>query len=187
MKTDFSNPSKRFARSWTARLLAVLVALWSLAWPLRADDAAEEVSVRRQLAELGRAWNSGGQPFEFARVAAFYQRADDLYSLSLASSRDAAAVGWDGYRKRWEPLLARFANWTLTPRGEPTVLVHGNTAWTTCEAVLRGVDQDGRDVAATVRGLRVWQKLGGRWLIVQEHLELPDFKNEPRDVIAAAP
>ena len=182
MKTELSSPAKHPA--WG---LALLTALLALAGPLRADDATEEVSVRRQLAELGRAWNSDGQRFEFARVATFYHRADHLYSLSLASSRDAAAVGWDNYRKRWEPFLAQFAHWTLTPRAEPTVLVHGNTAWTTCEDVFSGADQDGRDVAATVRGLRVWQKLEGRWLIVQEHVELPGLKSEPRDVIAATP
>ena len=81
--------------------------------------------------------------------------------------------GADAYRKDWMDFFAHFSGRpkiTITDLG---ITVDGNLGFSHSIQHIAGTDKQGRPVDRTVRVTDGYRKVGGKWLIVLEHVSVP--------------
>lgn len=81
--------------------------------------------------------------------------------------------GWAAYEKGVQQSLNGFKSLKLTVNDDVLVHRHGNLAWTTATWHGDAETKDGQKLAWDGRHTQVWEKRYGKWLIVHEHLSLP--------------
>ena len=82
--------------------------------------------------------------------------------------------GWQEYDDNFKRNVAPgFASLTLTPNNDLKVTRRGNLAITTLTFHLAAKQKDGTPVEFDGRHTIVWEKRGGQWLIIHEHVSKP--------------
>jgi len=115
------------------------------------------------------AWNT----LKPDNVASMYAKDADLVFFDIAPLKYS---GWQEYRDNFEKNVAPgFASLTLTPNNDLKVTRGGNLALTTLTFHLSGKQKDGSALDFDCRHTIVWEKRGGRWLIIHEHVSKPLF------------
>jgi ketosteroid isomerase-like protein len=61
----------------------------------------------------------------------------------------------------------------LTAKDDLKVNRRGNVAWTTVTGHLSAKMKDGKAMELDIRHTAIWEKRGGKWLIVHEHVSAP--------------
>ena len=81
--------------------------------------------------------------------------------------------GWNEYAEGVKKAFAGTATAQITPNDDIKVTRHGNFAWTTdtFHGVLTG--KDGKTSELNGRHTAIWEKIGGKWLIVHDHVSVP--------------
>jgi ketosteroid isomerase-like protein len=105
-------------------------------------------------------------------IMANYEHSQNLVFFDVVPRREY--VGWDAYKKDWQGLFASIDGpITLFEVKDLTINADGNLAYSySFQHYLAKTKADGsRDV--TVRVTDVYEKSGGKWLIVQEHVSVP--------------
>ena len=113
------------------------------------------------------AWNTG-KPDNAAR---FYAKDPGLVFFDLAPLK---YTGWDEYKQGVQKNL--FDNMTegkLTPSDDLKVTRHGSIAWTTLTFHYALKMKEGKSYDGDGRHTAIWEKRGGKWLIVHEQLSTP--------------
>ena len=91
-------------------------------------------------------------------------------------------LGADAYRKAWVDFFAHFRGTpkiTITDLG---VTADGNVGFSHSIQNVTGTDIQGHPVDRTVRVTDGYRKIGGKWLIVLEHISVPvDLKTSKPD------
>jgi ketosteroid isomerase-like protein len=105
--------------------------------------------------------------------------ADEFYA------KDADCVFFDvaplKYTKGWEEYKAGVqrnffdtaTSAKLTPNDDLKVTRRGNVAWTTVTLHVSVKEKSGADLNLECRHTAIWEKRGGKWLIVHEHVSAP--------------
>ncbi len=84
--------------------------------------------------------------------------------------------GWPEYRDNFKKNVAPgFSTLTLTPNNDVKVTRRGNIALTTLTFHLSAKQKDGTPMEFDCRHTIVWEKRGGQWLIIHEHVSKPLF------------
>ena len=90
---------------------------------------------------------------------------------------DAAPLkydGWAAYRDGAQKLFLDGAtSLTFKANDDLKVTRHGNIAWTTRTLHLSAAMKQGKPFDFDGRDTVIWEKRGGRWLIVHEHFSAP--------------
>jgi len=82
--------------------------------------------------------------------------------------------GWQEYSDNFKKNMAPgFSSLTLTPNNDLKVTRRGNLAITTLTFHLSAKQKDGTPVEFDGRHTIVWEKRGGQWLIIHEHVSKP--------------
>ncbi len=82
--------------------------------------------------------------------------------------------GWREYSDNFKKNMApSFSSLTITPNNDLKVTRRGNLAITTLTFHLSAKQKDGTPVEFDGRHTIVWEKRGGRWLIIHEHVSKP--------------
>ena len=86
-------------------------------------------------------------------------------------------LGADAYRKAWADFFyALQGHAEIRPSLISSITVDGNVGFGHSFMNLKGTDMQGHLVDRTVRVTAGYRKIGGNWLIVQEHISVPvDF------------
>lgn len=104
--------------------------------------------------------------------AKYYARDADLIFYDIAPMK---YNGWAEYKAG--VMKAFFDNITsgkLTPNlDDLKVTRRGNVAWTTLTFHLSGLLKAGGSMELDARHTAIWEKRGGHWLIVHEHISVP--------------
>ena len=82
--------------------------------------------------------------------------------------------GWREYRDNFKKNLAPgFSSLIITPNNDVKVTRRGNVALTTLTFHLSAKHKDGTPLEFDGRHTIVWEKRGGQWLIIHEHVSKP--------------
>ncbi len=133
------------------------------ATPKRPSDQQEfQALVDRYYA----AWNTGNPE----NAAPLYAKDKDLVFYDLTPLQ---YTGWAEYEAGVSNVLASFASAKFTPQSDLRVTRRGSVAWTTVTWHLSGRKKTGEAVELDGRHTAIWEKRGGKWLIVHEHFSAP--------------
>ena len=108
---------------------------------------------------------------DVARIMSVYVPSETLVVFDVVPPRQY--VGWNAYKKDWEDFPALFdgpINVELTDLHVTTV---GSLGYGHSIQRVSGAMRDGKTLDLTVRVTDVYRKIGGKWLIVHEHVSVP--------------
>jgi ketosteroid isomerase-like protein len=88
-------------------------------------------------------------------------------SVMLVNPRDKSiSVGWNAVKKSWEAVPNVWSELRVTQAEGPNIRVQGNIAWSIGIASVVGKTKSGAAVNAPTLETDVFEKRGGRWLLV---------------------
>ena len=103
-----------------------------------------------------------------------YAQDADLVFFDIAPLKYTG--GWQEYRDNFKKNVApAFSSLTLKPNSDVKVTRRGNMALTTLTFRLSAKQKDGTALDFDARHTIVWEKRGGQWLIIHEHISKPLF------------
>ncbi len=148
---------------------ALVAGCLSAAVPARAQskDEQEIRALEDQFAAAASAKNLDA-------IMKVYVPGNDLFVFDVGVPRQH--VGWDDYKKDWHDFLAMLSGPVKFTVSDLSVMSDGKIAYGHSIQSLSGKGADGSPMDMTVRVTDVYRKIGGKWLIVQEHVSVPiDF------------
>jgi ketosteroid isomerase-like protein len=106
-------------------------------------------------------------------VMAVYAPGKSLFVFDVVGP-PGVHFGWDQYRDAFKHMFASIRGPLSLAMSDLDVEVSGNVAYGRSLQRVSGIrNKDGKPFDYTVRVTDVYRKMGGKWLIVQEHLSLP--------------
>jgi ketosteroid isomerase-like protein len=104
--------------------------------------------------------------------AEFYAKDTDCVFFDVAPLKYTR--GWEEYKAGVQRNFFDTATSAkLTPNDDLKVTRRGNVAWTTVTLHVSVKEKSGPDLNLECRHTAIWEKRGGKWLIVHEHLSAP--------------
>ena len=126
------------------------------------DDFFKDLSV-----QLTFAWES----MDVSKVAKFFSKEPNLMFFDAAPLK---YIGWENYEKSsLENFTYRFTHQKFKLYDDMIVRRNGNLAVTAFTLHLDVTKADGEKIDTDGRVTFVWEKQGDQWLIVHEHLSIP--------------
>jgi ketosteroid isomerase-like protein len=80
---------------------------------------------------------------------------------------------WDDYENGVRKILADYQSIKFTANDDAVVHVNGDCAWGTATVKEDAMLKSGKREMATLRWTVIWEKQGGKWLIVHDHVSEP--------------
>lgn len=148
-------------RVWT---IFCLLASGTLAFA--ADKKAADAPDKALMQQVLDAWST----MDPSKPAVFYSKAPDNVYFDIAPLK---YNGWSEYEKGVPQVLAELSSLKLTVNDDARVHKDGKIAWSTATFHFDGTRKDGTKESTDGRWTAVWQKEGGKWLIVHEHVSVP--------------
>jgi len=112
------------------------------------------------------AWNS----LNPNNAAPLYAKDADLVFYDIAPLKYR---GWAEYEQGVRNVLSGFESLKLTLNNDLKVTRRGNIAWTTLTVHLSAKQESGAQMEIDCRHTAIWERRGGKWLIVHEHFSTP--------------
>ena len=82
-------------------------------------------------------------------------------------------VGADSFKKNWQGFLDGFKGPVTVENSDLQVFADGKLAYAHYIQHVAGTGKDGKPIDITFRMTDVLRKIGGKWLIVHEHVSVP--------------
>jgi len=112
------------------------------------------------------AWQSGPDA-----AAGLYAKDSDLVFYDLEPLK---YTGWEQYKAGVVPnILSKFQSVRFTVNDDVRTTARGDVAWTTATVNADGVLKASGPIEVVIRHTAIWEKRGGDWLIVHEHVSVP--------------
>lgn len=122
--------------------------------------------------ELIRRYYTAWSTLNPDNAAPLYAKDPDLVFYDIAPLKYSG--GWSEYSETFKKSMAPgFSSLTLTPNNDLNVTRRGNVALTTLTFHLSARQKDGTPMEFDGRHTIVWEKRGGQWLIIHEHVSKP--------------
>lgn len=117
-----------------------------------------------------------------SRIMSYYDKGG-LYVFDVSTPRDHPS--WASYKKDWEDLFADSPGPIEMKLSDLAVTVSGDTAYSHSIQGGYTTNKAGQKQELVARVTDVYRKIGGRWLIVQEHVSVPiDFATGKPDMLS---
>jgi ketosteroid isomerase-like protein len=104
-------------------------------------------------------------------IMANYAPGTELFVFDAVPPREYPS--WEAYKKDWESLFALFPGPIKDAISEQHITVVGPVAYSHRIEDTHFTTKDGSQKELVVRVTDVFRKMGGKWLIVQEHVSFP--------------
>jgi ketosteroid isomerase-like protein len=127
----------------------------------------DEARVRALEARFAAAFNAK----DLDGIMSCYVPDDSLFVFDVIPPRQY--VGAAAYRKDWEGFLKTFAGPLKFELTDLAVATDGSIGYGHSAQHVLGKDAKGNAIEFVVRVSDVYRKIGGKWLIVQEHVSVP--------------
>jgi uncharacterized protein (TIGR02246 family) len=151
------------------RLLIAALIITTLSLPAFAQKKASD-DFNDLIKRYYAAWNTLNPD----NASFLYAQDADLVFFDIAPLKYSA--GWREYRDNFKKNVAPgFSSLTLTPNHDVKITRRGNMALTTLTFHLSAKQKDGTALEFDARHTIVWEKRGGQWLIIHEHVSKPLF------------
>ncbi|MBV8531039.1 MAG: nuclear transport factor 2 family protein [Candidatus Eremiobacteraeota bacterium] len=139
--------------------------------PARAPAAA--TADQSQLRTLEKTFTQAMNEKDVDAIMAVYAPGESLLVFDVIGP-PGVHFGWDEYRDAFERMFAAISGPLEFAMSDLDVAVSGDVGYGRSLQHVSGVHaKDGTRFAYTVRVTDVYRKIGGKWLIVQEHVSLP--------------
>lgn len=148
---------------------ALAVAILATAGAVAAEPAANADRAAIQARE--DTYNEGMQAKDVDKVMSVYVPGKQLFVFDVVPPREYR--GWDAYKKDFEELLAAFPGPMKNTISEQTIHVFGSFAYGHNIQTGECTSKDGNTIEVIARTTDVYRKIGGKWLIVEEHISVP--------------
>ncbi len=113
------------------------------------------------------AWNT----LDVEKAGEFYAKDAGLVFYDIAPLK---YTGWNEYKEGVKrTFFDKMSSAKLTPRDDLKVTRRGNVAWTTLTFRLSATLKTGQAMEIESRHTAIWEKHGGKWLVVHEHVSAP--------------
>ena len=160
--------------SVAALLLGAIVAAPAVASAASADEA--------QIQALEKQFTAAVQAKDVAKIMAVYAP-EGLFVFDLVPPRQY--VGQAAYKKDWEGVFAGTVGPVKFSVSDLAVTVVGSVAYGHSIQDIGFTGKNGKKNELVVRVTDVYRKMGGKWLIVQEHVSVPvDLDTGKPDLIS---
>ena len=162
MKTN-----KLFRRILTTSLMLIII-LSGLAQATSADTKqAPDAEFKSLIDRYYAAWSS----MNLDNAAQFYAKDADLIFFDIAPLQ---YKGWEEYKEGVKKnFFATITSGKLTPNNDLKVIRQGDMACTIVTFHLSATPKAGGSMELDARHTAIWEKRGGKWLIVHEHVSTP--------------
>ena len=138
--------------------------------PARAASKASSAS-DAEFKELIRQYYVSWSSANTDKPAPLYAKDPDLVFYDVAPLK---YTGWEEYKQGVQKnLFDNLVSGSLTPKDDLKVNRRGNIAWTTVTGHFSAKMKDGKSMELETRHTAIWEKRGGKWLIVHEHFSAP--------------
>lgn len=105
------------------------------------------------------------------RIMTSYEHSPKLAFFDVVPRREY--LGWEAYKNDWQSFFDSIGPIDSFEIRDLTVNVDGNIAYSYSFQHYLAKTKAGESRDVTVRVTDVYRKIGGRWLIVQEHVSVP--------------
>ncbi len=112
------------------------------------------------------AWNT----LDLEQPDKYYAKDADLTFYDIAPLQ---YKNWAEYKNGVKQLFTQYSSFKLIPNDDLKVVRHGDVAWTLLTFKISAVEKDGTPSELVARHTAIWEKRGGKWLIVHEHVSVP--------------
>ena len=152
------------------------VILWTLLLALGAFSgfelasyakAGDEAGIRKVIDDFAVAFRAK----DLDKVMALYEHSDKMIAFDVVPPRQY--TGWDAYRKDFKDLFDMFNGPLTIDVSDVEISTDGTMAYSHTIDHFTGTMKDGNKMDVTVRVTDVYRKIGGKWLIVHEHVSVP--------------
>ena len=144
-----------------------LLAFYSLAASNKpqADSKTAAAPDRAYLEKIWEGWST----LDPANVAQFYASGPHTF-FDIAPLKYSS---WDEYRENVTKVLADYKSAKFTLNDDAAVHAAGNYSWATATVKEEMTHKNGKVDMGNLRWTVVFEKQGGHWLIVHEHVSAP--------------
>jgi ketosteroid isomerase-like protein len=152
----------------------IAITLLSIASVIPSANAADASSQASDEAAIKAQVESYRKAFEARNVdgiMAAYATGQQLFVFDAVPPREYPS--WEAYKKDWESLFAIFPGPVKDAISELKITVVGPVAYGHRIEDTHFTKKDGSDQELIVRVTDVYRKIGGKWLVVQEHVSFP--------------
>jgi ketosteroid isomerase-like protein len=148
-------------------LFALLICL-ALSMPAFSQTSDKKTSGTPDKALMQKVWD-GWATLDPANVAQFYAKGPHVF-FDIAPLKYNS---WDEYQQGVKNVLAPYKSATFTVNDDAQIHSAGQMVWATATVKSDLVEKPGKHDLGTFRWTVLWQKQGGQWLIVHEHISAP--------------
>jgi len=152
---------KRFLLTLSTCLLALTVQGFS-------QKSDKQMSGAPDKALMQKIWD-GWATFDPANVAQFYAKGQHVF-FDIAPLKYNS---WDEYQQGVKNVIAPYQSATFTVNDDAYIHSAGQLVWATATVKSDMTEKSGKHDLGTFRWTVLWQKHGGQWLIVHEHISAP--------------
>lgn len=162
-------------------LLAILLIAVTM-FPALAQAQAKS-DAKSEIEALEKRYNDAFIAKDVNAIMACYAPGKGLFVFDAIPPREYPSA--DAYRKDWEGLFAAYPGPVSNTMSDLTITVVGPVAYGHNIQDGYFTRKDGSKVHAVVRVTDVYRKMGGKWLIVQEHVSFPvDIETGKADLLS---
>lgn len=138
---------------------------------MMASASMAATSDKAKILALETKFNEGFNTKNVGMIMSCYAPGNQLFVFDVVPPREYAS--WEAYKKDWQELFAAYPGPVTNTISEQTVTVVGSIAYG--HNLQTGVltRKDGSKLNVAVRTTDIYRKIGGNWLIVEEHNSLP--------------
>ena len=149
-------------------IVSLLISLSAVAQTGKAPaKTALEAEFKTLIAEYYAAWSTLNPD----NAAKYYAKDADLVFYDIAPLKYNA---WAEYRAGViKAFTEAMSSGKLTPKDDLKINQRGDVVWTTVTFHLSAKPKAGGEMEIDCRHTAIWEKRGGKWLIVHEHVSAP--------------
>lgn len=128
-------------------------------------------------------WATAVQAKDISRIMACYAPEVVAYDLPPPLQFKGA----DAYRKDWEAYLPMMTDGMRFEMRDLTVVADDKLGFAHYLSHFTGKEADGKDIDVWARATDCYRKIGGKWLVVHEHMSVPIDMDENKALFDVKP
>lgn len=158
---------RRLSRILGTAVMVLSVAASAQAQGRKSRSRRSGMNWKALLTTVYDAWST----LEAENAAPFYAKDADLAFFDAAPLKYS---GWAAYAEGdQKAFLDGTTRLTFRPNDDLKTTERGDVAWMTLTLHVTSVRKDGKTLELDCRHTLIWERRGGKWLIVHEHLSAP--------------